>query len=163
MDSKVTLGGMLTATVNKMTKKGNPMGTAVLEDLYGTVELLAFNKTFEKLKPLWVKDTVVAVTGVLKSNDNGVSIYVDNITPFEDADAYAAKICCYFSLADKQLLEDVREVVAAYPGMDYIYIKNDDDGKLYRLSDKFGINNLSRAELCAILGCEKVKEQRDSQ
>ncbi len=163
MDSKVTLGGMLTATVNKMTKKGNPMGTAVLEDLYGTVELLAFNKTFEKLKPLWVKDTVVAVTGVLKQNDNGVSIYVDNITPFDDADAYAAKICCYFSLADKQLLEEVREVVASYPGRDYIYIKNDDDGKLYRLSDKFDINNLSRAELSAILGGNRVKEQRDCQ
>ena len=159
-DSKITLGGMLTATVNKMTKKGNPMGTAVLEDLYGTVELLAFNKTYEKLKPLWIKDTVVAVTGVVKLNDNGISIYVDDITPFADEDAYSAKICCYFSLQRKDILDEIRDIVAAYPGRDYIYIKNDDDGKLYRLSDKFDINALSKSELCALLGSDKVKEQR---
>ncbi len=160
VDSKITLGGMLTATVNKMTKKGNPMGTAVLEDLYGTVELLAFNKTFERLKPLWVKDTVVAVTGVIKQNDNGMSIYVDDIKPFDDADAFAAKVCCYFSLQDKTLLDEIREIVAAYPGRDYVYIKNDDDGKLYRLSDKFSINALSKSELCAVLGSDRIREQR---
>lgn len=159
-DTKVTIGGMLTSTVNKMTKKGNPMGTAVLEDLYGTIELLAFNKTYEKLKPFWIKDTVVAVTGVVKQNDNGMSIYVDNITPFDAADAVAAKICCYFSLNDKSKLDELREIVAAYPGRDYIYVKNTDDGKLYRLSDKFDISTLSKSEICAVVGSANVKEQR---
>ncbi len=159
-DSKITLGGMLTATVNKMTKKGNPMGTAVLEDLYGTVEILAFNKTYEKLRPLWIKDTVVAVTGVVKQNDNGLSLYVDDIKPFDASDAQSAKICCYFSLNDKQKYSAVREIVSAYPGRDFIYIKNTDDNKLYRLSDKFSIDNLSRSELCALFGEENVKEQR---
>ncbi len=96
MDSKITIGGMLTSTVNKLTKKGTPMGTAVLEDLYGTVEVLAFNKTFERVRPYWQKDTPVALTGTVKQSDNGVSIYVDSIKPFDEADAAAAKICCYF-------------------------------------------------------------------
>ena len=155
-DSRITIGGMLTSTVNKLTKKGNPMGTAILEDLYGTVEILAFSKTFEKVKPFWQKDTPVAVTGVVKQSDNGISIYVDNIKPFDAADAVAAKLCCYFSLSDKALLDEIREIVSAYPGRDYIYIKNTDDGKLYRLSDKFGISNLSKSELCAVLGSENV-------
>ncbi len=160
IDSKITLGGMLTSTVNKMTKKGTPMGTAVLEDLYGTVELLAFNKTFERLRPVWVNDTVVAVTGVLKQNDNGMSIYVDDIMPFNDADAYAARICCYFSLSDRRLLDEVKEIVSVYRGNDFIYVKNDDDGKLYRLGDKFDINAMSKSELCAVLGGDRVREQQ---
>ena len=39
-DTRVTIGGMLSSTVNKMTKKGNAMGTAVLEDLYGSIEIV---------------------------------------------------------------------------------------------------------------------------
>ncbi|MDE6201369.1 MAG: DNA polymerase III subunit alpha [Clostridiales bacterium] len=158
-DSKITIGGMLTATVNKMTKKGNPMGTAVLEDLYGTVELLAFNKTYERLKPLWIKDTVVAVSGVLKYGDNGISIYVDDIKPFDDSDVMPNKICCYFSLKNAALLAEVREISSAYVGRDIIYIKNTDDNKLYKLSDKFNINSLSKSELCAVLGGGNVKVQ----
>ncbi len=159
-DSKITIGGMLTATVNKLTKKGNPMGTAVLEDLYGTVEVLAFNKSYERIRHLWVKDTVVAITGTVKQNDNGISLYVDDIKPFDEADAFAAKICCYLSLSDTAKLNEVKEIAAAYgTGRDYLYVKNTDDGKLYRLSDKFVIDNLSRSELCAVLGSANVKEQ----
>ena len=151
---------MLTATVNKLTKKGNPMGTAVLEDLYGTVEVLAFNKSYERIRHLWVKDTVVAITGTVKQNDNGISLYVDDIKPFDEADAFAAKICCYLSLSDTAKLNEVKEIAAAYgTGRDYLYVKNTDDGKLYRLSDKFVIDNLSRSELCAVLGSANVKEQ----
>lgn len=158
-DATVTLGGMLTTTVNKMTKKGNPMGTAILEDLYGTVELIAFNKTYERLRPLWIKDTFVSVTGKIKQGDNGVSIYVDEIKPFAASDANTKKICCYFSLSDDKTLAQVKEISSAYVGSDYLYIKNTDDGKLYRLNDKFEISMLSKSELCALLGGENVKEQ----
>ena len=156
-DSKIALGGMLTTTVNKITKAGKPMGTAILEDLYGSVELVAFNKTYEKLRPLWVKDTVVAVEGTVKYGDNGVSIFVDDITPFTDADAEVKKLCCYFSLAGTSTLDEVREIVSAYSGKDFVYVKNTDDGKLYRLSDKFSVETLSVSELCALLGEENVK------
>ncbi|MCM1368105.1 MAG: DNA polymerase III subunit alpha [Roseburia sp.] len=158
-DTSVTLGGMLTSTVNKMTKKGNPMGTAILEDLYGTIELVAFNKTYERLRPQWVNDTVVAVTGKLKLGDSGISMFVDDIKPFDESDANTRKICCYFSLADGELLAQVREVAEAYTGNDYLYVKNTDDGKLYRLTDKFDITHMSKGELCALIGGENVKQQ----
>lgn len=157
-DTRVTLGGMLTSTVNKMTKKGAPMGTAMLEDLYGSVELVAFSKAYEKIKPLWVKDTVVTVTGTVKVGDNGISIWVDDLKPFTSDDANTRKICCYFSLSDRKKLDELNEIVAAYSGKDYIYVKNTDDGKLYRLSDRFGIDTLSKSELCALFGEENVRE-----
>ncbi len=156
-DAKITFGGIITSTVNKMTKKGNPMGTAIIEDLYGTVELVAFNKTYEKLRPLWVKDSVVAVTGTVKQGDNGLSIFVDDIKPFDASDANSRKLCCYFSLKNERLLEEVREIMYAYPGNDYIYVKNTDDGKLYRLGNKFSVEKLSESELCALLGEANVK------
>lgn len=158
LDSRVTIAGMLTETVNKMTKKGNPMGTAVLEDLYGTIDVLSFGKSYEKIKPLWQNDTVVAITGTLRQNDSGLSIYVDSISAFDESDAMPGKLCCYFSLTDLALLNEVREIVSAYAGRDYIYVKNSDDGKLYRLSDKFDINPLSKSELCSVLGSDCVKE-----
>lgn len=156
-ETKVTVGGMLTATVNKMTKKGNPMGTAVLEDLYGSVELVAFGKTYEKLRPLWIKDTVVSVTGVLRYGDNGTSIWVDDIKPFADSDANTQKVCCYFSLSDRKTYKELREIVESYPGNGYIYVKNTDDDKLYRMSDKFAVEPLSLGEISALLGEENIK------
>ncbi|MCH5162313.1 MAG: DNA polymerase III subunit alpha [Clostridiales bacterium] len=156
-ESKITLGGMLVSTVNKMTKKGSAMGTAVLEDLYGSIELVAFGKSYERLRPLWVKDTVVSVTGTVRVGDNGVSIWVDDITPFSASDANKSKVCCYFSLSDEQKLKELREIIAAYPGDDYIYVKNTDDGMLYRVSDKFSIETLSLGELCALFGEQYVK------
>lgn len=156
-DAKITLGGMLTATVNKMTKKGSAMGTAVLEDLYGSIELVAFGKTYERLRPLWVKDTVVTVTGTLRQGDNGSSLWVDDIKAFADSDANTRKLCCYFSLSDGGLVDDVKDVIEAYAGGDYIYVKNTDDGKLYRLSDRFAMNDMSIAELCAVLGEKNIK------
>ncbi len=157
-DTKITLGGMITVAVNKITKKGNPMGTAVLEDLYGSIELVAFGKTYEKLRPLWVKDSMVTVYGTVRTGDNGLSVYVDDIKPFSESDANTRKICCYFSLNDKDKMKELNEIVAAYPGIDYIYVKNTDDGKLYRLSDKFGIDTMSKSELCALFGERNIKE-----
>ncbi len=156
-DTKITIGGMLTSTVNKLTKKGNPMGTAILEDLYGSVELVCFGKTYERLRAHWVKDTVVAVTGTVKQSENGASIIVEDIKPFDEADANTKKICCYFSLKDEDKLAELKEIAAAYPGSDYLYVKNTDDGKLYRFTDKFGIERISLGELCALFGEANVK------
>ncbi len=156
-DAHIKLAGMLTSTVNKMTKKGKPMGTAVLEDLYGSVELVAFGKSYEHLRPLWVKDTVVSITGTVKTGDNGVSIWVDEIKPFSAEDANKRKICCYFSLADKAKRRELEDIISAYRGDDYMYVKNTDDGKLYRMTDKFCIDNMSESELCALFGEDNVK------
>lgn len=156
-ETKITIGGMLTATVNKITKKGSPMGTAILEDLYGSVELVAFGKSFEKVKQKWVKDTVVAVTGTFRTGENGASIWVDDIKPFSEEDANVRKLCCYFSLADKEKFAELCEIINAYPGGDYVYVKNTDDGKLYRLSNKFAMTGLSESEICGLMGEDNVR------
>lgn len=156
-DTKVTLGGMITATANKLTKKGNAMGTAVLEDLYGSVELVAFGKSYERVRRNWVKNTVVQVTGTVKFGDNGVSVWVDDITPFSDSDANTKKICCYFSFKDAEKMNDLREIISVYPGGDYLYAKDTDSGRLYRMSDKFAIESLSIGELSAVFGEDNIK------
>ncbi|MCH5161339.1 MAG: DNA polymerase III subunit alpha [Clostridiales bacterium] len=157
-ETKITIGGILTSTVNKLTKKGNPMGTAILEDLNGTVELVCFGKTYEKVRDRWVKDEVVAVTGTVRQGDGGtVSIWVDEIRPFGDGDIDTRKICCYFSLDERKKHEELNEIVAAYPGNNYLYVKNTDDDKLYLLSKNFEISNMSVGELCALFGEGNVK------
>lgn len=109
------------------------------------------------MRPFWVKDTVVSVTGTVKQGDNGVSLWVDDIKPFGEADANTKKVCCYFSLNDKAKLAELKEIVDAYPGGDYVYVKNTDDDKLYRFSNRFDIEKISIGELCALFGEDKVK------
>ncbi len=156
-DAKITLGGMLTATVNKMTKKGAPMGTAVLEDLYGSVELVCFNKTYDRLRPLWQKNTVVTVTGTVKDSDNGVSIFVDDIKPFSAEDANTKKICLSIAVDDSSTIAEIKEIAAAYPGNDYIYIKDKATNKLFRRNERISLGTPAIAELCALVGENNVK------
>ncbi|MCH5351843.1 MAG: DNA polymerase III subunit alpha [Clostridiales bacterium] len=156
-DAKITLGGMLTETVNKITKKGNPMGTAVLEDLYGSVELVCFGKTYERLRPLWQKNTVVSVTGTVKDSDNGVSVYVDDISVFSAEDANTKKVCLYIDASDRAMLAEIKEIADEYRGNDYVYVKDTVTGKLYRMNYRMSICDASIAELSALAGEENVK------
>ena len=156
-DTKITLGGMLTETVHKITKKGNTMGTAVLEDLYGSVELVCFGKTYEKLRPLWQKNTVVSVTGTVKDSDNGVSVFVDDISVFSASDANTKKVCLVIDVNDREIQAELREIADEYPGNDYVYVKDTASGKLYRMDYRISICGASVAELCALVGEENVK------
>ena len=54
-------------------------------------------------------------------------------------------------------MSELREIIAAYPGDDYLYAKDDDSGKLYRVSDKFSIESLSVGELSALFGEKNIK------
>ncbi|MGH2458006.1 MAG: DNA polymerase III subunit alpha [Chloroflexota bacterium] len=76
---KVTIGGMLTSVRPLMTKKRDQMVSAVLEDLTGPIELVAFPRTYEKSKDFWVADAVVLVSGKLDLREERLQVIVDSI------------------------------------------------------------------------------------
>ena len=66
--SKVVVGGRALSHRTTMTKKGQEMAFAVLEDLQGTVELVIFPKVWQKAKELIRNNEVVLVTGKLDNS-----------------------------------------------------------------------------------------------
>ncbi|HVC33429.1 MAG TPA: DNA polymerase III subunit alpha, partial [Chloroflexota bacterium] len=79
---KVTVGGLLVSLRSLFTKKRDPMISAVLEDLTGSIDLVAFPRTYEKTREHWQTDQVVLVNGKLDLREERYQVIVDSITPF---------------------------------------------------------------------------------
>ncbi len=63
--SRVILGGIIIKKQNKITKNNNMMAFITLEDLFGTVEVIVFPKTYDKYKELLFEDNIVLIEGSL--------------------------------------------------------------------------------------------------
>lgn len=88
----VTLIGMLSDVKQIITKKGDPMGFATLEDLAGAVELTIFPRTYAEVRERLVVEKVVMVRGKVDAREGGrVSVLVDTIQDYVDR-ATAASI-----------------------------------------------------------------------
>lgn len=87
---KVSVGGLLTSLRPLVTRKGDSMIAAALEDLTGTIELVAFPRVYEKTKEIWEQDRAVLVAGKLDLRDERLQVIVDSISPLGPADEVTA-------------------------------------------------------------------------
>lgn len=76
---KVTVGGVITRIQKIITKKGDAMAFAVIEDIGGTVELLVFPKVFSQDQNLWNEGNVVLASGTVSTKDNQIKILLDKV------------------------------------------------------------------------------------
>ncbi len=63
---KVIMAGTITEARRITTKKGDTMCVVKLEDMFGTIDVTIFPKTYEETAELWVEDTVVIVHGEIQ-------------------------------------------------------------------------------------------------
>jgi DNA polymerase-3 subunit alpha len=78
VSQKVTMGGLVRNVRSLITKKKEMMVSATVEDLTGTVEVVAFPRTFERTKDLWVSDNLIVVTGKLDVRDERFQVIVES-------------------------------------------------------------------------------------
>ncbi|MBI4054279.1 MAG: DNA polymerase III subunit alpha, partial [Candidatus Doudnabacteria bacterium] len=78
-ERRVELAGIITRTKNILTKRGEQMCFALLEDFTGTIELVVFPKVFLAAKENLVSDKVIKISGTLTTKDEEAKILVDKI------------------------------------------------------------------------------------
>ena len=66
---RMTTLGMVSRVRRIVTKKGDPMAFARLEDLRGEMEVIIFPGVYEETKHLWVPDKILVVEGRVQAND----------------------------------------------------------------------------------------------
>jgi DNA polymerase-3 subunit alpha len=79
------LGGILTAVKEIMTKKGDRMAFATLEDFGGKIEVVIFPKSYEKCKDSVRVGNVVVVKGQVEGNEQGAKVLASQIESLEVA------------------------------------------------------------------------------
>jgi DNA polymerase III subunit alpha len=119
-ESSVVLGGILTSLRVRPSRKGDLWASAVLEDLRGTVEVLAFPKAYQQLKQVLKPDAALLIKGRVRHEENArPKVVVTEAKPLEDAvNGPKSSVRIRFNLAEAPLttFDQVEALILSHPG-----------------------------------------------
>ncbi len=143
-DKPYTILGLIKDVRTLITRKGDRMAFAVLEDFNGTVELTIFARTYEKFGHLLVEDAIVGVTGKVDLSRDNPQIKVEEIKAPEELKTLNAPEV-HVELADMELSEeeliDLRSFFQDVPGPGALFLHIPDNGKrvVIKASNQLGL------------------------
>jgi DNA polymerase-3 subunit alpha len=79
----VTVGGILSNVRPFVTRKGDPMATASLDDLGGKIDVVVYSRLFKKAKALVENDNIVVITGTVNVNESQPELRAETILPLD--------------------------------------------------------------------------------
>jgi DNA polymerase-3 subunit alpha len=77
---QVTIAGLVSYVRHHITKKGDSMAFAQIEDLQGPLEVVIFPRVWEQTRDLWEPERVLVVRGRVSVRGRDPSIIVDSAT-----------------------------------------------------------------------------------
>jgi len=83
---KVVVAGLVSRIRTLMTKTGNQMAFATIEDIQGVIELVIFPKAWEKMGAFVQMDSVILVEGKVDLDKADPKVLVDTIKPLRESD-----------------------------------------------------------------------------
>ncbi len=161
VDETVVLGGMMSGIKKKVTKSAKLMASAVLEDLYGSIEIVFFPAVTEKFKDMLVDDTIVKIKGKIIENNDKVGISVNDISfwskegevekqvevveEVEEDDTPKEKL--YVKIVNNQQFNELNNILELSPGRTEVVIQFENQLKLadYKVSLRENLLNQIRA------------------
>ncbi len=88
---KVIVAGLVSRIRTLMTKTGNQMAFATIEDIQGLIELVIFPKVWEKMGALVQVDSVILVEGKVDLDKADPKVLVDTIKPLRESEIKPGK------------------------------------------------------------------------
>lgn len=168
-NDSVTCGGVIGEIKTLITKSGQKMAFATLEDMTGTIDLVFFPKNYEKMKDKLVEDSLVEISGKLSIRDGmKPSVNVDNIDYLDkqvedEVDEEEAivqpknKLCLIYDMNNMLVHSGVTKMLQEYPGENEVYIKNVSTGQKYKSKLTVDIRNSLIYELETLIEKDNIK------
>ena len=135
---RVEMAGIIDSKTSRATKQGQLMGIYVLEDLFGTTEVLAFPRVFEQVGGSLNEGDTAVLSGRLSSRDGKLpNLILDTFRPLKpDAERGTEEIQTKSNEAGKLFLKLKREQLGAVefilettPGAIRVYYYFEEEGK----------------------------------
>ena len=168
-NKKIRMAGLLTNFKKKQTKKGDSMAVGVLEDLYGSVDVIVFPKVLSKL-PVIEDDIIVKIDGVVSIRDGEApTLRIDNLVEWteeepkpvekpvvkeEKKEEESAIIYVRILEGMDELTVKVEKILQLYPGK--IRVRCKMGKQLYEFPEKVDISENLLWSLEALLGKENL-------
>src|SRR3989339_330010 len=136
----VKIGGILTECRNITTKKGRMMMIATIEDLTGSVGLVIFPSTFDKVKDHLKKDVIIIVQGKINRDmrSDDFNVVAESIGPMEELEKVRSLHIELVDVNDTGLLARMKELLMASKGRDPVFVRL--DGKMVQLGNDFQVD-----------------------
>ena len=136
----IRIAGLLKNKKTMITKTNKVMAFASLEDLFGTIELIIFPKTYSQYKNLIEDGKVLAVMGHISSSDvEDPKIIVDSLIQIQEPSDKKLYISIK-SMADKNILVGIKEVLKSYRGNVPVIFYDESQKKSYGTDMSIWIN-----------------------
>lgn len=172
--------GIVSSMRTKVSKAGNMLGFAVLEDLYGTIEVMLFPKIYERYSYMLQPETIVRVRGRISAKEDEMpKLLADSVsvvsaeeasgapaahspeaeTP-STAEPAASKRTVFIRIADHNsaFSDALDALLDRFPGTDaaVLYFPNLSGGSKKVLSRKISYES-ARADLETLFGADNVR------
>lgn len=159
--SMVTVGGIITGLQRKMTKNGDPMATAMLEDLDGAVEVTFFPKAYAQCAMYLAEDAIVLVKGWVSRDNDRLQIKAHQVTvPELTADAKSGPLQLSVSAqrCTQPVVDRLKQVLSNHPGTTEVHLRLTNTGHdtTVRLDNQWRVTPSAAlmGDLKALLGAE---------
>ena len=156
--SIVTVGGILSSLLRKVTKKGDPWAVATLEDLEGAIEVMFFPSAYQLCGIHLAEDAVLLVRGRLDKREDvprlmAMEVRVPDVT---EPPRGPVTITLPVARCTPPLVDRLKEVLATHPGTTEVrlQVQAGENLTVLRLGDGFRVTPTSSlfADLKALLG-----------
>jgi DNA polymerase III subunit alpha len=114
----VTVGGLVSSLRPLLTKRGEQMVFAELDDISGSVEVVVFASAWAEAREILAPDRIVLVKGRLEHRgEGGVKIIAFEVKPFEAVpDFGVVKLYVDARTAMGTVIEELKSLIGEFPG-----------------------------------------------
>ncbi len=156
----VTVGGLVGSVSRRYTKKGETMLFFQLEDLEGSVEVVAFPRTVLEAGPLVRDDAVLVVSGRVDQRGDDTKLIAQRITEPDLSPERSVRLRVLAVLMSQELVAELKEVLTNHPGSTPVFVHLSGDGAdtVVRLGAEHTVEPRTAlyAELRELLGAGSV-------
>jgi DNA polymerase-3 subunit alpha len=157
-----TVGGIVTSLVRKYTRRGDLMGTFVLEDLAGVLDVMVFPKTMAEYGHVLEDDAIVVVKGRVDLRDDAPKLVaMEVVRPeivLDGGPPVRIKVRLQTLTDDKAAA--LKEVLAEHPGDSpvFVHLETPEKTTVLKLADELLVDpgNGLFAELRVLLGADCI-------
>ena len=155
---KVTICGILSKVNTSRTKNGTFICTMSFSDYFDTVEVTAFENTYNKYKNLLTEGTPLCITAQVKKRNEQVSLSLSAAVSI-DSLSLPANPRLYLRLTDRLMVSEISPVLEGHKGQAQVCLYFEDTAQRLMTDSNHGViicNELIE-ELIELIGGENVK------
>ncbi|HEY1975730.1 MAG TPA: DNA polymerase III subunit alpha [Candidatus Baltobacteraceae bacterium] len=165
-DAAVTVAGIVTSVRRTLTKAGQQILIAQLEDTTGSCDVVVFSKLYPEVHDRFVADAILVVKGRLRRRERPgaapgeeppveVSVSANEVTPFVPPRARAPR-AWHVEVTSRDQIDRLAALIAEWPGE--VPVMMHANGRSQRVARTIAADSRTRIELERIFGAAGVRE-----